>query len=86
LDDSGRVDVAWPDARHNGKIVPEQGRYRGSTSIKQSDFGISPISIAGGTVKVKDDVKIDFDIAAAPKASVARQPLNATRHEFPGRS
>jgi polyisoprenoid-binding protein YceI len=38
------------------------GHYRGSASFKQSDFGISPIRIAGGTVKVKDEVKIEFDI------------------------
>jgi polyisoprenoid-binding protein YceI len=40
----------------------EAGHYRGSASFKQSDFGISPIRIAGGTVKVKDEVKIEFDI------------------------
>ena len=34
------------------------GHYRGSASIKQSDFGIAPIRIAGGTVKVKDELKI----------------------------
>ena len=38
------------------------GHYRGSASFKQSDFGISPIRIAGGSVKVKDEVKIEFDI------------------------
>lgn len=38
------------------------GRYRGTVTLKQSDFGIMPISIAGGTVKVKDDIKIEFDI------------------------
>jgi polyisoprenoid-binding protein YceI len=38
------------------------GHYRGSASFKQSTFGISPIRIAGGTVKVKDEVKIEFDI------------------------
>ena len=36
--------------------------YRGTTTIKQRDFGIDPISIAGGTVKVKDEVKVTFDI------------------------
>src|SRR5450631_3035780 len=36
--------------------------YRCSASFKQSNFGISPISIAGGAVKVKDEVKIEFDI------------------------
>jgi hypothetical protein len=49
------------------KVAPEQGRYKGSTSLKQTDFAMTPISIAGGTVKVKDDVRIDFDIAVAPK-------------------
>ena len=43
-------------------VVREQGHYKGSTSLKQSDFGITPISIAGGAVKVKDEIKIDFDI------------------------
>ena len=40
------------------------GRYRGSVTVKQRDFGITPISIAGGTVKVKDEVKIEFDVVA----------------------
>lgn len=39
--------------------------YRGTATLKQHDFGIAPISIAGGTVKVKDEVKIEFDIALA---------------------
>ena len=38
------------------------GHYRGSASLKQSAFGITPIRVAGGTVKVKDEVKIEFDI------------------------
>jgi len=42
------------------------GIYRGSVRLKQRDFGIAPISIAGGTVKVKDEVLIEFEIAAAP--------------------
>jgi polyisoprenoid-binding protein YceI len=40
------------------------GRYRGSVAVKQRDFGINPISIAGGTVKVKDEVKVEFDVVA----------------------
>jgi len=40
----------------------EGGHYRGSAAFKQSAFGINPIRIAGGTVKVKDEVKIEFDI------------------------
>jgi YceI-like domain len=44
-------------------VVRQEGRYRGDCEIKQRDFGIQPISIAGGTVKVKDEVKIHFDLA-----------------------
>jgi hypothetical protein len=48
------VDVAFKD-----------GRYIGSAIIEQRDFGIIPISIARGTVKVKDEVRIEFDITLA---------------------
>ena len=30
--------------------------------LKQTDFGIKPISIAGGAIKVKNEVEIDFQI------------------------
>ncbi len=36
--------------------------YRGSFKLKQHDFGIKPISLAGGTIKVKDELSIAFDI------------------------
>lgn len=42
------------------------GLIRGSVRIKQRDFGITPISIVGGTVKVKDEILIEFEIAALP--------------------
>jgi hypothetical protein len=45
----------------------EAGHYRGSASFKQSAFGITPIRIAGGAVKVKDEVKIEFDIVPVKK-------------------
>jgi len=46
-------------------VTLQDGHYRGSASFKQSTFGITPISIAGGTVKVRDEIKIEFDIVAA---------------------
>jgi polyisoprenoid-binding protein YceI len=36
--------------------------YVGSVTIKQTEFGIQPVSAGGGTVKVKDELKIDFAI------------------------
>ena len=50
-------DVTFAATRANG-------RYRGSVAVKQRDFGITPISIAGGSVKVKDEIKVEFDIVA----------------------
>lgn len=43
-------------------VALRDGHYRGSTTIRQRNFGIQPISIIGGTVKVKDELRIDFDI------------------------
>jgi hypothetical protein len=45
-------------------VTRQAGRYRGTVPLKQSDFGIKPISIVGGTVKVKDELKVEFDVAA----------------------
>ena len=47
------------------EVSEQGGRYRGSLLLKQSDYGIKPVSIAGGTVKVKDTVRIDFEIFVA---------------------
>ncbi len=46
-------------------VALRDGHYRGSATLKQRDFGIAPVSIAGGTVKVKDEVRIEFDIVLA---------------------
>ncbi len=40
-----------------------QQEYRGSASLKQTDFGIRPIRAGAGTVRVKDEVRIEFAIA-----------------------
>lgn len=40
------------------------GRYRGNASFKQTQFGIKPVAVAGGTVKVKDELRIEFEITA----------------------
>ena len=34
------------------------------TILKQTDFGIAPISIGGGVIKVKNELEIDFQIFA----------------------
>ena len=47
------------------KVAEAGGHYRGSAVLRQKDFGIKPVSAAGGAVKVKDELKIDFDIVGA---------------------
>jgi polyisoprenoid-binding protein YceI len=42
-----------------------EGHYTGSAHFKQSDFAIKPVKVAGGTVSVKDEIRIDFEIHLA---------------------
>jgi len=49
-------------------VRSENGRFLGTCLLKQRDFGITPITIAGGTVKVRDELEIEFDIL--PSAAV----------------
>ena len=41
----------------------KDGVYRGTAALKQTEFGIKPVTVAGGTVKVKDEIKVEFAIA-----------------------
>jgi len=36
--------------------------YAAHTVLKQTDFGIKPISVGGGTIKVKNEIELDFQI------------------------
>lgn len=36
--------------------------YHGATKLKQSEFGIKPISLGGGSIKVKDELELEFDV------------------------
>jgi polyisoprenoid-binding protein YceI len=39
-------------------------RGNGQATIRPSAFGIRPVTIAGGRLQVKDEVKVTFDIVA----------------------
>jgi polyisoprenoid-binding protein YceI len=39
-------------------------RATGDFSVRQSDYDIRPVSAAGGTIKLKDELKLSFDISA----------------------
>ena len=51
------VPVAWQDEK-----------YTASLSLKQTDYGITPVKIAGGAVRVKDEITIEFNIVPASGA------------------
>lgn len=36
--------------------------YVGSAKMKQTDYGLTPVIVAGGAVKVKDEIKVDFRV------------------------
>jgi hypothetical protein len=59
---TGRLTIHGQSKPITFAVARAGGRYRGSVTIKQRDFGITPISIAGGTVKVKDDIKVEFEV------------------------
>jgi len=39
-------------------------RAAGDFSVRQSDYEIKPVSAVGGTIKLKDELKVSFDITA----------------------
>ena len=61
---TGRLSIHGVTRPTTFSVAQQNGRYHGIVALKQRDFGIEPISIAGGTVKVKDELKVEFDIVA----------------------
>jgi len=43
-------------------VQEKNGHYVGASTFKQRDFGITPDSGAGGTVKTKDELRAEFDV------------------------
>jgi polyisoprenoid-binding protein YceI len=68
---AGRWSVAGTLTLHGetrpvkGEVVLAGGRYRGSAAFRLSDFGIRPPVAGAGTVRVRDAVRIVFDVAVA---------------------
>ena len=45
-------------------VTPQELRAAGKYTLKQTDYGIKPYSAAGGTIKVKNEVIVNFSILA----------------------
>jgi polyisoprenoid-binding protein YceI len=57
-------DLTLHGQTHPVKVDVERhdGQYRGSARLRQSEFGITPVTVAGGTIKVKDEVRVEFEV------------------------
>lgn len=60
---NGKLELHGKDRPIVVDVTFKNGHYRGSATLKQTDFEITPVTVGGGTVKVKDEVKIEFEIA-----------------------
>jgi polyisoprenoid-binding protein YceI len=45
-------------------VLDEMIRASGDFTLNQSDYGIKPVSFAGGALKVKDELKFSFEMVA----------------------
>jgi polyisoprenoid-binding protein YceI len=59
----GNLDLHGQTHPISFEVALKDGLYQGMAALKQTGFGITPVKVAGGTVKVKDEVKIAFSIA-----------------------
>ena len=48
-------------------------RVTGSVRFRQTDFGMTPFSSAGGTIRVDDEIRVDFDLVLVPASGAAER-------------
>ncbi|HEY6988251.1 MAG TPA: YceI family protein [Bryobacteraceae bacterium] len=51
------------------EITENDGWFLGSATLRLRNYGISPPAAAGGSVKVKDEIKLDFKVATVTQPS-----------------
>jgi polyisoprenoid-binding protein YceI len=47
------------------EVREEGGHYVGTSRFKLTEFGIQPVKVAGGSIRVKDEIRIEFNIQLA---------------------
>ena len=51
-------------------VVYDDGvRVQGESSLRLSDHGIRPVTALGGAIKLKDELKLSFDLVAVPEGT-----------------
>ena len=61
---TGTLDLHGTSKQLSFEVTGAPDHYQGKSKLKQSDFGIKPISLFGGSVKVKDELELEFDVYA----------------------
>lgn len=49
------------------QVFDDGVRLLGQTGLRMSDYGIAPVMALGGTIRLQDEVKLVFDLAAIPE-------------------
>src|SRR5713101_6291194 len=44
------------------EVQGQSGHYQGTAELKQKDFGIEPVGGGGGTVKTKNELRVEFEV------------------------
>lgn len=63
LHGSAQPQQIWAQVFVNGNELRASGEF----TVRQTSYGIKLVSVAGGTLKIKDDVKVTFDLVARKK-------------------
>jgi polyisoprenoid-binding protein YceI len=53
------------------RIEPGRLRLCGSSTVRMSGFRIRPVSAVGGAIKLKDELKVTFDLLALPSSEAS---------------
>ena len=70
---TGTLDLHGVSKEISFQMTGGAGHYQGKTKLKQTDFGIQPVSVAGGTVKVKNELELELDIYAESVTNAGRR-------------
>ncbi len=61
--------VTHPQAVAGELVIFADGlRLRGEGTVRMSDYRIKPVTALAGSIRLKDDVKLSFDIGGLPQA------------------
>lgn len=59
---TGKLELHGSSRELNFEVTGGPEQYQGKTRLKQTEFGIEPVAVAGGTVKVKNELEIEFNV------------------------